>query len=140
VTPLKMNPEVRARWTAALRSGDYPQTTGALRRLPEQATDGTCEGYCCLGVLTDLWLKDGNDELVPGDLVGDEETLASVWDDVEQMLSAPVAQWAGLGSSDPILAGLDGHASLLNDDGEWTFDQIADAIDGIAPASAEATP
>jgi hypothetical protein len=138
VTPLKMNPEVRARWTAALRSGDYPQTAGALRRL--QATDRDGEGYCCLGVLTDLWLKDGNDELVPDDLPGEEEALISVWDGGDQDLPAPVAQWAGLGSSDPILAGLDGHASLLNDDGEWTFDQIADAIDGIAPASAEATP
>lgn len=26
--PLEMNPEIRARWTAALRSGDYPQDDG----------------------------------------------------------------------------------------------------------------
>lgn len=38
----KMNPELKAKWIAALRSGEYKQVTARLR---------TREGYCCLGVL-----------------------------------------------------------------------------------------
>jgi hypothetical protein len=43
-----MNPEIKARWVAALRSGEYQQTTGNLR---------TENGFCCLGVLCDLHSK-----------------------------------------------------------------------------------
>lgn len=41
-----MNAELKAKWVSALRSGEYEQTIGALRR-------GTAERfyYCCLGVL-----------------------------------------------------------------------------------------
>ena len=45
-----MNQEFVARWVAALRSGEYAQTTGRLR---DDA------GYCCLGVAFDLLAKDG---------------------------------------------------------------------------------
>lgn len=48
---VKMDPELKARWVAALRSGDYEQTTGALR---EQLRNKNCDGFCCLGVLSDL--------------------------------------------------------------------------------------
>lgn len=40
-----INPEIKARWVAALRSGDHKQSKHALR---------TENGYCCLGVLTHL--------------------------------------------------------------------------------------
>lgn len=40
------NPEIKAKWVAALRSGEYPQCTGAL-------TNGI-GGYCCLGVLREI--------------------------------------------------------------------------------------
>ena len=42
----KMDPELKAKWTAALRSGEYTQTRFRLQRPPE--------GYCCLGVLSCL--------------------------------------------------------------------------------------
>lgn len=61
-TDFKMDPEFKAQWLEALRSGRYPQGRGALRR----------EGYyCCLGVLADVidptewddysdtWMTDG---------------------------------------------------------------------------------
>jgi hypothetical protein len=38
----RMDPELKAKWVAALRSGEYQQTTGQLRKR---------DGYCCLGVL-----------------------------------------------------------------------------------------
>lgn len=42
----KMNPEIKARWVAALRSGEYEQATGQLRNEHGE--------FCCLGVLCDL--------------------------------------------------------------------------------------
>lgn len=46
-----MNPEVKTKWVAALRSGDYRQGRGTLR--------SSADEYCCLGVLCDLAVKDG---------------------------------------------------------------------------------
>lgn len=43
---MSMDPEVRAKWTAALRSGEYEQGTGTLRDANDR--------YCCLGVLCDV--------------------------------------------------------------------------------------
>lgn len=40
-----MKAQVKADWLAALRSGDYKQTQGRLRR---------DEGFCCMGVLCDV--------------------------------------------------------------------------------------
>lgn len=46
----KMNPEVKAEWVAALRSGEYKQTKERV------LADGR-GGFCCLGVLCDLYAK-----------------------------------------------------------------------------------
>lgn len=46
-----MDPELKAKWVAALRSGKYEQTTGALCRIG--ADDGKLR-YCCLGVLMEV--------------------------------------------------------------------------------------
>lgn len=45
----KLTDEIEAEWIAALRSGEFKQTTGTL----EQVLHGTdpLVGYCCLGVL-----------------------------------------------------------------------------------------
>lgn len=52
-----MNPDVKTRWVAALRSGNYRQARNYLR---------TAEGYCCLGVLCDIVDPDGwEDTLLP---------------------------------------------------------------------------
>lgn len=40
-----MNKEIKKVWLEALRSGDYEQTTGHLKKR---------DGYCCLGVLCNL--------------------------------------------------------------------------------------
>ena len=45
---IKLKPEVKSAWLEALRSGQYTQTTEVLR-------DET--GYCCLGVLCDVYGK-----------------------------------------------------------------------------------
>jgi len=114
---LDMNPGIRAQWCAALRSGDYQQAMNTLR---------TQTGYCCLGVLTDLYLKAGNPEVYE---TGDDSS-ASVWD--ADTLTGPVEGWAGLGRDNPWLDGGPGkrkRAGDWNDEGA-TFPEIADLIDG----------
>lgn len=37
-------------WTAALRSGDYAQSTGQLETKPDDAGSRKPAGFCCLGV------------------------------------------------------------------------------------------
>lgn len=54
-----MNRELRQQWLDALRSGEYPQTFGQLRRL-ERGLHNDVEapaGFCCLGVLADACVK-----------------------------------------------------------------------------------
>lgn len=41
-----MNPEIKAKWIAALTSGEYEQTRNYLHRIDD--------GYCCLGVLCEV--------------------------------------------------------------------------------------
>lgn len=50
-----MNPEIKTEWLAALRSGEYKQETGILRARG---------GFCCLGVLCDLYVKKGIGEWI----------------------------------------------------------------------------
>lgn len=49
-----MNPEVKKRWVAALRSGEYVQGNDAMCVRSEYAEDS----YCCLGVLADMYCKE----------------------------------------------------------------------------------
>ena len=50
-----MKQEIKQQWITALRSGNYPQGRGYLRRIDD---DGK-EGYCCLGVLCELAVNAG---------------------------------------------------------------------------------
>lgn len=58
----QLAPEVKDLWLEALRSGEYKQSVARMRVTPESGS-GLCEkhgeGYCCLGVLTDIALKEG---------------------------------------------------------------------------------
>lgn len=49
----KMNPKVKEQWIAALESGNYQHGQNHLC----QVNDGVTK-HCCLGVLTDLYLKE----------------------------------------------------------------------------------
>jgi len=42
-----MNPEIKTKWLAALRSDDYAQAKGKLRQYGRKK-------FCCLGVLADI--------------------------------------------------------------------------------------
>ncbi len=50
----KIDPEFKAKWVKALRSGRYKQAHKALRRPILLDTGESKIGYCCLGVACDL--------------------------------------------------------------------------------------
>lgn len=76
-----MNKEVKAKWVAALRSGEYQQAKGMLR---------TDVGFCCLGVLCDLYSKD----------YGGSWKLYMFQGEME-VLPPTVQKWAGLDKPNP---------------------------------------
>ena len=112
---LDMNPEIRAQWCAALRSGDYAQADGYLHR---------ATGACCLGVLCDLAVK--------AKVIGEPVDCGGFWsfEGNAHFLPAAVMTWAGIRENDPVVYGA-GALSNLNDDGT-PFAEIADLIDGGA--------
>ena len=50
MTYKKMDPELKAKWIAALRSGKYRQAKSSLRRRISKSV----VGYCCLGVACNI--------------------------------------------------------------------------------------
>lgn len=110
-----MKPEIKRKWLEALRSGQYKQTSGCL-------TDG--ERFCCLGVLTNLYLLEVGEEWRQ-DKTGDIGVLEG--GEVRGgYLSERVYLWAGLSLHDVIA----GRRSLseANDSGT-AFPEIADLIE-----------
>ena len=106
----KMNPKIKKRWCAALRSGQYEQATGQLK-------DGY--GFCCLGVLTDLYIKENDKEW-------NELGLCSGLCSSDGELNGIVCAWAGLDDASPSAGEYE--LASMNDDGE-SFLKIADLIE-----------
>lgn len=116
----------RERWAAALRSGNYEQATGQLRR-----TSGERRGYCCLGVACDLYREDHPEAKwvgiyretfsLPG-TVGAEGAL----NESTLFLPQDVQDWLGVTNH-----ATQERLSEMNDDGA-SFDEIADEIDALA--------
>lgn len=125
-----MNEDIKARWVAALRSDEY-----------EQGKDWLCKDgkYCCLGVLSDLAVKDGVID-APEATTWDEAALN--FDGEPALLPEAVAEWAGImrfdehydgvvvPAEDPIVPFGDEEKTLaeLNDEGK-TFSELADLIE-----------
>lgn len=106
----KMNPELKAKWVEALRSGKYTQTDAFLRRGDE---------YCCLGVLCDIsgkaqWgsISDYVNIFVPGG--GLSDTSGTLLESFTDSIGLPRSV----------------HDELytMNDEGK-TFPEIADYIE-----------
>lgn len=102
-----MNKTVVKEWVKALRSGEYKQGIGRLRSKNDR--------YCCLGVLTDLYVKKNKLEWVK------EENLYS-FSNYAFTLPKEVFKWSKLKH--------DTEAELMNmnDEGE-RFKKIADYIE-----------
>lgn len=143
---MTMNPEIKARWVARLRTPDLPQTKGVLDRAVEYVTTtGRVDpvGQCCLGVLCSLAAEEGIiEQVAEPDERGARGFLTEV-DDHEGgtelytehgVLPREVQRWAGLTGYDadnPRVRdqdNLDRPLATLNDRG-YTFTQLAELID-----------
>jgi len=107
-----MNPEIKAKWVAALRSGVYKQTRENLK---------DDDGFCCLGVLCKISKTETG--------FGIDETLEETGSD--ETLGPTVRNWAGLHysfGSEVVINGLLEPLTEHNDN-HRTFLEIADAIE-----------
>lgn len=133
----------RKTWADALRSGNYDQAEGVLRAMASEYNFDTGDVVrrdpdskkkcCCLGVVCDLapigkWAEDNPEIFIlEGNTVTDAvatagSTLAArTWD---AMPPQEVLDWVGLSESEAA------ELARLND-GDWTFAEIADLIDGL---------
>ena len=107
-----MNQQVKEKWVSALRSGDYEQTQNYLHKE---------DGFCCLGVLCDLYGKEHN---VVWELVNGDTYYA--FQDKKAILPVSVVEWAGVEDENPEICKTP--LSRLNDNGS-TFNEIADLIE-----------
>lgn len=114
----KMNPKVKEKWVAALRSGKFKQARSALR---VESEDGV--GYCCLGVLCEVHRQSTKRK---GWSRGEEYMGESAF------LPEQVAKWAGLEiDNDGDVKPPKCHKTLaqLNDGSGKNFDYIAGIIE-----------
>ena len=123
--------EFKALCLEALRSGEYQQTTGCLRN---------DEGFCCLGVVTDVAIKN---KLVPYDwrdpdgATSEYHILDTNGDIRTGALPNSVRVLLGVDSCDPLVSTCfrneDGNSlhtlSSCNDQEGLTFEQIANLIE-----------
>lgn len=113
----RMNPNVKALWLTALRSGEYKRGTGVLHRF-----DGC---MCPLGVLADVAARNGCPVSV-------QQTSSGDWsyDGQKGMVPDKILDWAGI---DPDYAleyeGVGHSIPYLNDDADLSFAQIAELIE-----------
>ena len=109
-----MNPQIKQKWVSALRSGEYQQTKGFLRK------EG---GFCCLGVLCDLYGKENN---VEWDLTHNGYEFQNK----QSYLPSSVVEWSGIEGHNSYVGGETNlpFFSGLNDSGS-TFNEIADLIE-----------
>lgn len=134
----KMNPEIKTLWLSALRSGEYEQTTGVLHR--GAADDSDAPGFCCLGVLCDLAVKNG---VIPEPTFRDDKNALSYGtrpqcgiEGCEEcmngsigLLPTEVREWAGMADASGNLPEKNTTLAELNDSGDYDFAGIADIIE-----------
>ena len=114
-----MHPEIKAKWVAALRSGEYKQATGQLRRNTRGKTS-----FCCLGVLCNLHAQ-AHPEIAA------QQTDPESYMCGTKCLPTAVMEWADLPSprGDTLKIGNTFGSLSYHNDSWCTFAQIADAIE-----------
>lgn len=119
-----MNQAIKERWIEALRSGEYQQTQARLRRN---------QGYCCLGVLCDLYAKEHGLEWEEHEEHEEYEGLKLYTLNQEgSILPEDVKNWAELDDRHPsVKVGKteDTPLTYLNDGQRLNFNQIAQIIE-----------
>lgn len=119
-----MNTEVKIKWVAALRSGEYKQGKRKLH--------GEGNFFCCLGVLCDIYQKQHPEtsKWEGGRFFADQSDSGSSTS--QFYLPMPVRAWAGLKSSNPITIserGVESSMSDYNDHYHYSFNMIGDVIE-----------
>jgi hypothetical protein len=112
-----MNPEVKTKWVAALRSGEFKQGTMRLRK-------DDC--FCCLGVLCELFRAEKPDAS-KWEQNGDRMEFHASGVFSSALLPDPVWRWAGLDGRGPHLPKGDS-LTFVNDNGT-SFPEIAKLIE-----------
>lgn len=82
-----MNAEVKEKWLAALRSGEYKPAVAFMRHSDTTGANPYQHRFCCLGVLCDLYAKEHGMKFM--DLFPGADLRQS-------KLPGVVEQWAGL--------------------------------------------
>lgn len=129
----RMNPEIKAKWVAALRSGEYTQGTCFLKQESDHP-----HAFCCLGVLCDIAAKEGIIEWEVqtwhGRSTWHAASTKTLHDKNSERLPFCVTEWAGLYDVDPDLMLSDSRRSVrvseLNDNVRLDFERIAELIEG----------
>lgn len=113
-----MNTEIKQKWVAALRSGNYNQGVNTLRK---------GNNFCCLGVLCDVVDPKGWKE---SQLFKTSKKYGYGINEVTSTLPYEIMQFAGLTDRNPTLTfdDKDLMVSQLNDKG-ITFEEIANLIE-----------
>jgi hypothetical protein len=114
-----MKQEIKEKWVAALRSGEYKQGTEYLNR------NGN---FCCFGVLTDLYIQEKGLEWEDNWMGG--KAMAFLGEG--ELPPVDVLRWAGMNNIESVELDQFGNRvkyHLLNDTYQYTFDQIADIIE-----------
>jgi hypothetical protein len=118
-----MKQEIKDKWVAALRSGEYSQTSSYLH-------DG--KGFCCLGVLTDIYTKENGLDWDRGnDCKGEYYSVCSSFLE----LPKSVVEWAELPRRDPrVKLSDDIHIEYTEEVGDMEFISLSQLNDGIYAA------
>ncbi len=121
-----MNQEIKQKWVAALKSDKYKQCGGALKRTDDFGE----QRYCCLGVLTDLYLAEKGEQWTSSEANrGFLPSSVKLWADLDS--SAPRVERGDLIKVD--YADDEGgdfvRLTYLNDSLKLSFPQIAEMID-----------
>jgi len=138
-----MKADIKTKWLAALRSGDYKQGKGMLKY---ENIAGEME-YCCLGVLCELAIADGvhidtREEYIESDgHDGNFPCFGGAYSDpdkkeADEVLPPEVAEWAGIEKNIPVYNfRYEGHdvqkdLATLNDAGWFQTDYDLGTIGG----------
>lgn len=131
-----MKKNIANKWVEALESGNYQQVDGQLK---SKVNDKQC-GYCCLGVLCDLYIKETGKGKWQKAADGSHDRKFVGNKSESAVLPKEVMQWAGIKSAEgelkvPVSYGILGDESnqanslvSLNDDARFKFKQIAKVI------------
>lgn len=120
-----MRKEIADKWVSELRSGNYEQGQQYLCRKNDEGK----ESYCCLGVLCELYIKEGYElskEINPNNL----SSCYMYGGQASAVLPTIVQVWAGIQNDFGKFGDEEGNTLVeLNDRYKKNFQEIADTIE-----------